>query len=187
MRHDGKLGGFDMNMVRRRTLAVGAVLAAAVLFAGGLAQATAVFDGFVSSMREVCSQQPSTSCAFAVRTYLDADGNGSVTQDEVIQARDEARAAMASNESQLSPEARSIIAVALLVTQDEQIPGVFSNFDSNGDGGIDEDEMFADFTLDQRPFTEVVSDPDAVDWQSFATRFGPTGLLIIALLPEEYR
>jgi hypothetical protein len=94
---------------------------------------------------------------------------------------------MASNESQLSPEARSIIAVALLVTQDEQIPGVFSNFDSNGDGGIDEDEMFADFTLDQRPFTEVVSDPDAVDWQSFATRFGPTGLLIIALLPEEYR
>jgi hypothetical protein len=64
---------------------------------------------------------------------------------------------------------------------------VFSNFDSNGDGGLDEDEMFADFDLDQRPFAELVSDPDAVDWQSFATRFGPAGILIIGLLPEEYR
>ena len=49
-----------MNMLRRRRLAIGAVLATAVLCAGGLARATAVFDGFVDSMREVCSQQPST-------------------------------------------------------------------------------------------------------------------------------
>ena len=159
----------------------------AALAGAGLAHATAVFEGFVDSMRVICNEQPSASCAYAVKTFLDADGNGYVTQDEVVQARDDARDSMKSQESGLGPEERGIVAVALLVTQDTQIPVVFSNFDSNGDGGLDEDEMFADFNLDQRPFAELVSDPDAVDWQSFATRFGPAGILIIGLLPEKFR
>lgn len=180
-RHDSRGRRAKWHVVAGLTLALGGLVGV------GVAHATAVFDGFVDSMRVICAEQPSASCAYAVRTFLDADGNGYVTQDEVVQARDEARDSMKSQESRLGPEERGIVAVALLVTQDSQIPGVFSNFDSNGDGGLDEDEMFADFSLDQRPFAELVSDPDAVDWQSFATRFGPAGILIIGLLPEEYR
>lgn len=170
-----------------RRVALGVTLAVGILGGAALAHATAVFEGFVNSMRTICSEQPSTSCAYAVSTYLDANGDGSVSQDEIVQARDEARSAMQEQTADLNPEARGIIAVALLVSQDSQIPGVFSNFDSNGDGGLDEAEMFADFTLDERPFAELASDPDAVDWQSFASRFGPAGMLIIGMLPPEYR
>ena len=170
-----------------RPLVLGLTLTVGILGSAALAGATAVFDGFVDSMRTICSEQPASSCTYAVSTFLDADGDGYVTEAEIIQARDEARGSMQQQTSDLNPEARSIIAVALLVSQDSQIPGVFSNFDSNGDGGLDEAEMFADFSLDQRPFAELVSDPNAVDWQSFATRFGTAGILILGLLPPEYR
>jgi len=188
-------GGSDMTDDRVRTyqrfikwpLTAAAAFGVVALAGIGIARATAVFDGFIDSMRVICTEQPSTSCAYAVRTFLDANGDGFVTQDEIVQARDDARDSMKNQDSELRPEERGIVAVALLVTQDSQIPDVFSSFDSNGDGGLDEDEMFADFKLDERPFSELVSDPNAVDWQTFATRFGPAGLLIIGMLPEEYR
>lgn len=170
----------------KRKLAIAITLTAGLIGGSTMALAAAVFDGFVDSMRVICTQQPSDSCAYAVRTFLDADGDGYITESEILQAREEAQGSMTDQGAGLGPEERSIIAVALLVTNDAQISDVFSNFDSNGDGGLEESELFADFTMDQRPFAELVSDPDAVDWKAFATRFGPAGILILGLLPPEY-
>ena len=172
--------------MQKRSLVLSAMLAAGVIGAATMAQAEAIFDGFVESVTEICNEQPSTSCAFAVKNFLDADGDGFITYEEVVAARDDARSSMKSQESKLDPEARGIVAVALLVTQDSQLPGVFNNFDTNGDGKLDEAELFADFTLDQRRFGDVMADPNGVDWQGFANRFGPAGLLILGLLPPEY-
>ena len=171
----------------RRSMVISTALALGMTGTATLAYATAVFDGFVESVSEICTEQPSTSCAFAVKNFLDADGDGFIAYDEVIAARDDARNSMKSQESKLDPQARGIVVVALLVTQDSQLPGVFNNFDTNGDSRLDEGELFADFTLDERPFGDVMADPNGVDWQAFASRFGQAGILILGLLPAEYR
>ncbi len=171
----------------KRSMTLSVALALGISGTATLAHATAIFDGFVESVSEICTEQPSTSCAFAVKNFLDADGDGFIVYDEVLAARDDARNSMKSQESKLDPQARGIVAVALLVTQDSQLPGVFSNFDTNGDSRLDEGELFADFTLDDRPFGDVMADPNGVDWQGFTSRFGQAGMLIWGLLPAEYR
>jgi len=47
---------------------LGLTLAAGVFGGTAVAHATAVFDGFISSMRTICTEQPSASCAYAVTT-----------------------------------------------------------------------------------------------------------------------
>ena len=59
--------------------------------------------------------------------------------------------------------------------------------DANDDGGLSEDEIFADFQRDQRPMAKIVADPDSVDWASFAGRFGKLGFLVLDLLPPSHR
>ncbi len=171
----------------KRSMVLSVALVFGMAGTATLAYAAAVFDGFVESVSEICTEQPSTSCAFAVKNFLDADGDGFITYQEVVAARDDARSSMKSQENQLDPQARGIVAVALLVTQDSQLPGVFDNFDTSGDSRLDEGELFADFDLDERPFGDVIADPNGADWQGFANRFGPAGMLILGLLPPEYR
>ena len=89
--------------------------------------------------------------------------------------------------SVLKPLERNMIAVALMVVHHAGLAKVFSNFDTNSDGGLNNDELFADFRMDQRSFGAIVKDPKSVNWKTFAQRFGKVGFLITDLLPPSHR
>ncbi len=80
-----------------------------------------------------------------------------------------------------------MIAVALMVVRHAGLARVFANFDTNADGALSTEELFADFRTDQRSFGAVVKDPKGVNWKTFAQRFGKVGFLITDLLPPSHR
>lgn len=145
------------------------------------------FAGFIVGLRNVCAEQPARLCTRRVSAFLDSDNNGRVSLPEFEAVRAEAKSSVKIRDSGLSNIERSLISVSLLAFQQTKLATVFASFDSNSDGGLSEDELFADFRLDQRPLAKIVADPNSVDWNTFAARFGKVGFLILDLLPPSHR
>ena len=82
---------------------------------------------------------------------------------------------------------RNLTTIALLALQQVKLAEVFANFDGDGDGGLSEGELFADFRLGPRPLGDIIADPEGVDWAAFAARFGKVGFLVTDLLPPGRR
>jgi hypothetical protein len=140
------------------------------------------FGALFGELRAVCANPPAGACADRVVAFLDTDGDGSVERRELEAVRLLARAEMRQPKSGLSNNERGAIALALMALESAGSGAVFSGFDQDGDGRVGRAEIFADFRLDRRPFNAVVADPDAVDWQAFADRFGKSGRLFLPLL-----
>jgi hypothetical protein len=167
----------------------GALFIAATAMPPAVAPALAQdsFTGFIIGLRDVCAEAPARRCTGQVSSFLDRDNDKQVSLPEFDAARAQAKAAVAKKESGLSAIERNLISVALLVFNQAKLPAVFARFDANDDGGLSEDEIFADFQRDQRPMAKIVADPDSVDWASFAGRFGKLGFLVLDLLPPSHR
>ena len=149
------------------------------------------FAGFIIGLRDVCANAPARECSGRVMAFLDGDEDGSVSLPEFERVRRQALATAKDNNSGLSNIERSFTTVGLLTLKQSKLATVFANFDGDGDGGLSEAELFADFGLervhDRRPMAEIVAAPNGVDWTAFATRFGKVGFLIIDLLPPSHR
>ncbi len=145
------------------------------------------FTGFIKGLRDVCAEKPAAACTERVTAYLDVDNDKLVSLDEFETVRDLAKIAVANGEKELSATERNLIAIGLLTLQHAKLDNVFAKFDTDGNGGLSEQEMFADFEVDQRPFGDIVADPDSVDWPAFAERFGKVGFLVMDLLPPSHR
>ncbi len=145
------------------------------------------FAGFIASLRDVCAQQPARTCTRRVSTFLDSDKDERITLREVETVRAQARSTVRDRTSGLNGAERSSISIGLLALPRANLATVFANFDTDRDGGLSEDELFADFRLDQRPLAKIIADPDSVDWTTFATRFGEIGLFLLELLPARRR
>jgi len=151
------------------------------------AAAQDAFTGFITGLRDVCADEPARACTARVTSYLDIDNDKRVSLAEFETVRDLAKTAVANGEKDLSTAERNLISIGLLTLQHAKLDKVFAKFDGDGDGGLSEQEMFADFRVDQRPFGDIVADPDSVDWTTFASRFGKVGFLVIDLLPPGHR
>lgn len=145
------------------------------------------FTGFIIGLRDVCAEAPARNCTGQASSFLDSDNDRQVSLPEFEAARAQAKASVADKESELSAIERNLISVALLIFNQAKLPAVFARFDADNDGGLSEDEIFADFQLDQRPMAKIVADPNGVDWNSFAGRFGKLGFLVLDLLPPSHR
>lgn len=145
------------------------------------------FAGFIASLRDVCAEQPARSCTRRVSAFLDSDQDQRITLREVESVRAQARSSVQDRTSGLNGAERSSISIGLLALPRANLATVFANFDANRDGGLSEDELFADFRLDQRPLAKIIADPDGVDWTTFATRFGEIGLFLLEMLPARRR
>ena len=155
--------------------------------AAAAARASVPFDTFVVGLRSTCAKAPSTHCARAIGDWLDADRDGGAALTEVERARDRAQRSARDEASSLNSTERTLTTVSLMVLQHAGLPEVFANFDGDRNGRLSQAELFADFRLDHRPFKDIVNDPAAVDWESFAARFGKVGFLITDLLPPSHR
>jgi hypothetical protein len=146
-------------------------------------QSPKALEAALADMRVACDAAPSAVCANRAAALFDADGDGSVSRDEMAAGTHRMRVAAQSVSSPFNDGERLMVALAMAALDRAGPQQVFDGFDANGDGRLDRAEMFADFRLDQRPFNQLVADPEAVDWPGFAARFGETGKLFLPLLP----
>ncbi len=170
-----------------RAISVIALLFATLLAGSNIARAAGPFDAFIVGLRSACAKSPSTNCTHAVGAFLDTNASGGIELRELEQALSKARSSVRNKASKLSPLERNMIAVALMVVRHAGLARVFANFDTNADGALSTEELFADFRTDQRSFGAVVKDPKGVNWKTFAQRFGKVGFLITDLLPPSHR
>jgi hypothetical protein len=133
-------------------------------------------------MRIACARAPSAVCANRVTALLDGNGDGRIVPAELDETRRRALAEARQKQTGLTDSDRGMVAIAIAAIDSAGLDTVFAGFDANRDGGIDRGELFADFRLDNRPFAEIVNDPQAVDWPGFADRFGETGRMFLPLL-----
>lgn len=151
------------------------------------ATAQDTFAGFIVGLRDICANQPARTCTRRVSSFLDGDNDNQVSLREFEALRAAAKSTVRNRDSGLSTIERNLISIGLLTLRQAKLATVFANFDTDKSGGLSEDELFADFRLDSRPFAKIVSDPNAVDWQDFAARFGKVGFLVLDLLPPGHR
>jgi hypothetical protein len=147
-----------------------------------VAAGRAPFGDVFAELRRICDRPPASACADRVVAFFDGDGDGAVERRELEAVRLQARAGLDGRGDGVSDTERGLLALALLALESAGSGTVFAGFDGDGDGRIVRDEMFADFRLDARPFNAVAADPAAVDWQSFANRFGKSGKLFLPLM-----
>lgn len=151
------------------------------------ATAQDTFAGFIVGLRGICAKQPARTCTRRVSSFLDGDNDNQVSLREFEALRAAAKSTVRNRDSGLSTIERNLISIVLLTLRQAKLATVFANFDTDKSGGLSEGELFADFRLDSRPFAKIVSDPNAVDWQDFAARFGKVGFLVLDLLPPSHR
>ncbi len=151
------------------------------------ATAQDTFAGFIIGLRDICAKQPARTCTRRISSFLDGDNDNQVSLREFEALRAAAKSTVRNRDSGLSTIERNLISISLLTLRQAKLAIVFANFDTDKSGGLSEGELFADFRLDSRPFAKIVSDPNAVDWQDFAARFGKVGFLVLDLLPPGHR
>lgn len=151
------------------------------------ASAQETFAGFIVGLRDVCARKPARACTNQVSSFLDGDNDSRVSLREFESVRVQAKSAVKDRDTGLSAIERNLISVGLLALPHANLATVFASFDADADGSLSEDELFADFELDRRPLGKIISDPDGVDWQAFAARFGKVGFLVLDLLPPGHR
>lgn len=145
------------------------------------------FARFITSLRDVCAQDPASACTQRVSNFLDNNQDNQISLQEFEVVRAQATSTVKSPNSGLSKVERSLISMGALTLQNANLAATFANFDSNADGGLSESELFADFKLDHRPLGKIIADPDGVDWARLAGRFGKFGTLFLGLLPPSHR
>ena len=136
----------------------------------------------IETMRIACERAPSVVCTNRAAALFDDNGDGGIDRSEFDNGRRQMVAEARKKQSVLTVEEIGTVAIAAAVLDNVGVDEIFNGFDENKDNRIDRAEMFADFRLDARPFGELVTDPEAVDWQSFANRFGRTGQLFLPVL-----
>jgi len=177
---------------RFRRRPVDYLIAAGVLLAAAAAQSLPAyaqdsFAGFIVGLRDVCDQEPARICTQRVAAFLDSDNDSRISLEEFQNVHAQAKSAVKRRESSLSATEHNLISIGLLALPRANLAAIFARFDADADGGLSEDELFADFALDQRPLGKIIADPGGVDWKSFAARFGKIGFLVLDFLPPSHR
>ena len=145
------------------------------------------FTGFIVGLRDVCAEDPSRVCADRVVSFLDRDNDKYVTLQELQSAHAQAKLALQDRAPGLSNVERNLLAVGVFTLEQANLEKVFGTFDADTNGKLSESELFADFHLDERPFGEILADPDSADWAAFTAHFGNVGKFFRKLLPPSHQ
>jgi len=157
--------------------------ASAVFFASwALAAANAVlppdFDDFVRGVTPTCNKEPAETCIDKAWRFIDRDGDDLLSSDELAALHSGVGQWAVWRGESLPPRSRSGVYLGLTLVQTVGLETLIESYDSNGDGLLSRDEALSDINLDDRPLGEILKDPEGLDRQALAARFGPMGALL---------
>lgn len=158
--------------------------ALAVLFAALLAPAPAAaetdgptaevlaFDAFLARSTPLCLRRAAVQCVETAWRYVDRDRSRGLSLEELQAVRGEFVSWFRWKEPEIDPGERRRILIGIVVFDLLGLTRLFELYDGDRDGAISWGELLSDVRLDDRPLGKVLSDRDAVDWQSLKRRLG---------------
>lgn len=141
------------------------------------------FDRFIQATSPVCSRDSSTLCFGEAFEFADADGDGTLTLEELRLVRDALQDWSAWRDGTLTVQERNGIKLGLWLVDTIGLEALHDSYDRDGDGAISRQELQADVALDDRPMATVLLDPEAVDRAAVARRLGALAPLLDQALP----
>ncbi len=162
------------------TAHLAAALVAGSVLASGAAQALdrdfaatmLAFDRFVTVAGPVCEHQPARDCIEVAWEFADADGDGTLSLEELELLRDALAEWSEERQEALTRRERSLITFGLWLVDSIGLENLYASYDVDGTGRLTRAELLADVTLDERPLGEILLDPTAVDLKGLAERLG---------------
>lgn len=142
------------------------------------------FDQFIRETSPICSHESATLCFTRAFDFADADGDLTLTVDELRPVRDALEDWSAWRDGRLTVKERNGIRLGLWLVDAVGLDELHASYDSDGDGAVSRDELLADVLLDERPMGEVLLDPEAVDRAAVARRLGALSPFLDQALPE---
>jgi hypothetical protein len=136
------------------------------------------FDRFVRSTAPHCAQRAATWCFEQAFAFADRTGDGRLGLDDLERLRDQLEGWARHNGEHLAMEERAAIQLGLWMVQLVGLERLLDSYDADGDGHLTRDELLADVTLDERPLTELLRDPGAVDYAAIGQRLGAAAMLL---------
>jgi hypothetical protein len=144
----------------------------------------AAFDRFVRETGSACASSASRACFERIFRFADENRDGALDLAEAEVMRDQARQWVLAHSGELHPADKRGAVVTLLAIDYVGIDQLFASYDTDGDGLLTREEVTADITLDDRPVTALVRDPDAVNWDQLIGRLGSGAAVLKDVLPK---
>ncbi len=139
---------------------------------------------FIDGAREPCKTQPAQVCVDIGFWFAASDPDRGLSLDDVVVLRQRLGAWYQAYQGNLTPQARTGFGLGFLLADGMTMQKLHGSFDTNQDGYVDQAELLADVTLDERPLGQVLSDPNAVDRVGLANRLGLPPAMIEGLFQQ---
>ena len=136
------------------------------------------FDNFVRHSALSCMAEPAIDCIQRNFGFVDENGDGLLSVEEISAARGSLAGWVESHEEQLSPVDLRMIMLGFWTTDLIGLERLHALYDENGDGGLSLPEVTADIVLDDRPLPEVLKSTDGVRWANLRARLGVSARLL---------
>ncbi len=162
---------------RLATLALPAALAVSIIWSAAANEGDSL-DGFLNRNVPLCMKAPAARCIDQGFAFVDADGDGRLSPDEVRATQAQVDLWVKSHARQLPQGERERLIMGLVIVRAVGPDQLFASYDSDGDGLLTREEVTADIRLDRRPLPEILSDPAAIDWNGLAARAGEAAPLL---------
>ncbi len=135
-------------------------------------------NGLITGAADACTRQPAQACVDLGWAFAGLSPDDGLTAADLAEVRNVVGVWFQASQAILPPRARTLVGLGMLLFDGRGPDRLIAGFDANGDARVDQSELLADVRLDDRPMSQLILDPDAVDRASLAQRLElPPGLL----------
>ena len=135
-------------------------------------------NSLVGGALDACTRQPAQACVDLGWSFVGLPPSDGLTAAHLTEARRILGVWFEASQTLIPARARTMVGLGMLMFDGRGADRLIAGFDSNGDGTVTQRELLADVRLDDRPMSQVIVDPDAVDRDGLAQRLElPPGML----------
>jgi hypothetical protein len=143
-------------------------------------------EQFIREASPTCRDEPAQRCVDLAWRLADSDADGNWSNQELDRVRAMFPGWMTSHRKDLNARELTVLTSALALIDMVGFKALMVGFDEDRDGLVSQGELLADVRLDRRPLAQVLADPEAVDRESFARRFGAFAPIVRSFFPGPY-
>jgi Ca2+-binding EF-hand superfamily protein len=140
-------------------------------------------EQFIHQASPTCRREPARRCVDLAWRFADTNDDGYWSDQELNHVRVMFPTWMKSYSGDLNARELTVMTTALALIDMIGFNALMIGFDEDHDGLVSQSELLTDVQLDERPLAEVLADPQAVDRDSFAHRFGTFAPIVRSLFP----